>query len=697
MAPKLTDDEIIEALQTCAAEPIHIPGIVQPFGCLLAVNIETNIIGYASQNCAEYIGQEAETLLGQSAPEVLGREAWHGLCNAASRRGVASQNISAGDYPFEDRQCALRVHQSVDYYVIEIEPSSDVDLDQPEALKTLSYLMMQLQSCTTQEHMFDVSVELLQHLTGYDRVLVYRFDSEFNGEILAEAKQAPIDSMMGLRFPHWDIPEQARTMMTRIPLRFISDITQVPVPILAPPGSEPLDISLSELRGVSAVHMQYLENMGIAATMTLSVKTNDRLWGIISFHHRRPKIPAPAMREVLSSFVMIFNSKLETLHQGGALKRIEKLDKGFVGQADDAAHEIEEMLPAAAPLILDVMQAQGIASVTGGEVVGSGNLPAVEVLEALSELALASDDVIVIEALAERLPKHAGALNGVAGPLVVRLQPHRAICIFRDEIENQVAWAGNPGKTIESFGGRVRLSPRGFFSTYLEQAKGRCDAWSENDIYLIGHLRTLLHAAERQVMMAKLNRQQTLMIGELNHRVRNILAFVRSVSRQARRRYGSLNSYANAIENRIRALAAAHDLSGGRFTMPVSMHDLIKKEFEPFQSIAQVQTRIEGMNVFLRPEIAPIFSLVIHELTTNAAKYGALTEPNGTITILLDTDADKRGVLDHVVDGKHNAVTDGGSNRKGAGLKGQIAPIEIGFEYFLAHAVGVNCLLCRSD
>jgi light-regulated signal transduction histidine kinase (bacteriophytochrome) len=636
MAMSLTDDQVKEALASCADEPVHIPGTIQPFGCLIATHVSSGDVTYASENIAEYLSISAAAALGKPAQELVGREVWHGVRNAIGRANITEQAINVGEFMIRGKHCALRVHRSADNHVIEIEPAIQAGMEGSNALKTLTYLMTQIQDCETEEELFNLTCELMQHLSGYDRVLIYRFDPDFNGEVLAEAKRGPQESFLGLRFPHWDIPAQARAIMAKLPLRFIQSVDQVPVSILARPDAPPLDISLAQTRGVSTVHMEYLRNMETASTLTLSVMVENELWGIISFHHSRPKVPAPDLRDVLVGFLQVFNGKLLALRQMAALRRIEALDSGFVGRSE-ADQSVEALLPSAAPLILKVLSANGLAAVTSGEIISSGVIPEPVILQKLTDLALSSGEVIAIESLAERFPEHSDKLGGAAGALVAGVLPDRAVCIFRNEVKREVAWAGDPAKTAEKVDGKLRLSPRGSFSTFLEQVSGRCERWSDNDVYLIRHLRTLLHAAERQAMMETMNRQQALMIGELNHRVRNILALVRSVSRQARRRYGSLNSYANAIENRIRALAATHDLSGGRSTAPVAVRDLIMVEFEPFRTITRQQALIEGEGLDIRPEVAPIMSLVFHELTTNAAKYGALSVEEGRVVVTLST------------------------------------------------------------
>ncbi|WP_341367787.1 HWE histidine kinase domain-containing protein [Yoonia sp. BS5-3] len=635
MTTYASQSDVEQALQQCADEPIHIPGIIQPFGCLIAANEQNSIIGYASENAAEFVGIPVDKVLGQTLRDVLGKDAWHVIRNGLSRIKDGQKSIDAGTAQIGDGFFDLRIFKSDGNLVVEIEAEQEDALGGSDALKTLTYLMGEIQKAANEQQLFEHTVELMQHLSGYDRVLIYQFDRNYNGQVRAEVIRSGMESYQGLHFPHWDIPAQARAVMGKIPLRFIQDVEQTPVPLLAQSDLPPLDITLATVRGVSSIHMEYLRNMGSAATLTLSVMIEDTLWGVISFHHRRPKVPPAGLRSILISFLSVFEGKLLALRQQDALDRIRSLDQGFVTNSDQET-SLADLIPAAAPMILEMTNADGMSALTTDGAFTFGDTPDEDVLEALTELSTENHDTLVIDALEEQFPEKTDSLNQCAGALVVGVLPDRSIALFRNERARAINWAGNPEKTIEFHEGNARLSPRGSFSTFLEQVEGRCEPWSPGEIYLIEHLRTLLQAAERQTMMDMLNRQQALMIGELNHRVRNILALVRSVSRQARRRYGSLDSYANAIENRIRALAAAHDISNGRSTDPVSIYALTQLEFEPFKTITDSQTAISGSDAFIKPEVAPIMSLVFHELTTNAAKYGALLTAAGHVQITFE-------------------------------------------------------------
>ncbi|MBW4708110.1 GAF domain-containing protein [Roseobacter sp. YSTF-M11] len=629
--------ELEAAIENCAAEPVHIPGTVQPFSCLVASDMRSGTVLYASENCADPFGMPLENILGGSLQDMLGREFWHELRNTMSRSDRHTASLPVGTFELGGETYDARAHETDGKTVVELETASAATMGGASALKSLNFVMTQVQECDSVGGLCDLTVDLMRHLTGFDRVMIYKFDADYNGEVIAETCRASMEPCLGLRFPSWDIPAQAREIMKRTRVRLIGDVDQDPIPVVAARATlPPLDMTFANSRGVSPVHLQYLRNMGCKASMTLNIVVEDTLWGIISFQHRKPKICTSMLRELLESFVPIFASKLLTIRQKDTLQRIKILENSITSQPG-VDTDLDHLLPEVGAVVLDVVGADGITTLSTSALSTFGVIPKRELLDQLLALSLErTEDVIAIESLAELFPQYEDQLNGCAGALVATILPDRAISIFRLAVKHKVSWAGNPEKTIELVSGVKRLSPRASFSHYLEDVKGRSKAWTEDDIHFIQHVRTLLHASERQSLLNTMNRQQALMIDELNHRVRNILALVRSVSRQARRRYGSLNSYAAAMENRIRALAASHDLSAASLSHPVSIKSLILKEFEPFGTEAAARATVTGKDRNMLADVAPIFSLVMHELTTNAAKYGALTAENGMVDITLE-------------------------------------------------------------
>lgn len=390
----LADDDVREALDGCASEPVHIPGTIQPFGFVLASEITTGIVRYASKNVATLFGRDLGTIFGHHLRDLLGVDIWHAVTNFVASHDFARRRHFAGIWQHADTDYAVHVTQGGDCIVFEIEGAAEMPMVTPEMLREQTFLVDQIQHCTDEDILFHLTTRLLRHVTGFDRVMIYRFDSEWNGEVLAEARRGSLPSFDGLRFPHWDIPAQARAIMARIQVRLISDIDQVPVEVVAEdPGLPPLDLSLAHVRGVSAVHLQYLRNMGTGATMTLSVVLDDKLWGMISFHHKRPKVAPADIRQMLTSGVLpVFCLKLGTLRNQATLAISHRLDQLQANIQRDLEQEtsIADMLDHAGPAICATMDVAGLAVMSGAETNTHGLTPPQPVLDALTERARAT-------------------------------------------------------------------------------------------------------------------------------------------------------------------------------------------------------------------------------------------------------------------------------------------------------------------
>ncbi|MEL6523241.1 MAG: HWE histidine kinase domain-containing protein [Pseudomonadota bacterium] len=639
MNEHLKQTDIEEAMADCANEPVHIPGTIQPIGYLIACHAQTGIINYATENCFEIFEGGPAAIFGLHLRDLLGNEIWHSLTNFSNNSDFDSKRDFIGVWSRQGKDYAIHSVQSGDYVSLEIEAAAEIPALTTDMLQQQTFLVNQIQACTDQAGLFDLSARLLRHITGFDRVMIYRFDAEANGEVLEEARKPGLESYNGMRFPSWDIPAQARAIMARIPMRMICDVDQQPVPILAANADlPPLDIALAQLRGVSPVHLQYLRNMGSGATMTLSVVLDGQLWGIISFHHGKPKVVPGQIRQILiSGFLPVFCLKLNMLLQKGLIDLSMGLDQlqSNVQLALEKSTDISEVLNDAGPLICKFLDLSGICIVSGSQSYGYGVRPGQAVIESLVKAATDSEDkLLMTDNLQTRFPGDYSPSEEAAGALVSVHSGSRALLLFRAEIQQQVHWAGNPEKTIETVDGNKRLLPRDSFSAYLEKVEGRSKAWSPDDRRLPSQLWPLLGAAERQAYMNDVTRQQKLMIGELNHRVRNILSLVKSVSHQARRHNSSLASYSQALEARVHALAAAHDIGSGAIHASVSVAEIIRLESNPYNNGDDGQrVRRVGPDFSIRAENAPIFALVVHELMTNAVKYGALSEPKGWVEI----------------------------------------------------------------
>ena len=646
----VSPDEL--SVENCDREPIHIPGNIQPFGAMLAGGTSLERVEFASANVGEFLGLEARSILGVDFSEVLPSSLLHDLRNVLSISTSESQRLRAGTTVLGGRELEVYAHRSPGgRAIIEFEPTAariEGTLQTP-----IDRMRMHLARTS---HARDMKALLrnaaagMRDLTGYDRVKAYVYDEDGSGEVVAEARGPGIDSFQGLRYPAADIPAQARALQVINPIRILSDVEHMPVPLLAhDPEAAPLDMSLAQLRGVSPIHIQYLRNMGVQGTLTVGLVINGKLWGMLACHHYRPHLIDTDARVAVELFgqmlSLVIQQRLET-DAAAARERAANARRRLLAETD-ARRDLVNAFPKLAPILSEVIDCDGVAVTFDDKILVAGSTPSTAAVRAIA--ARRPDDEDLIEGsdklLADGWAGPDADLGDVAGALIVRATAAYPLQLmfFRDGKTRTVRWAGAPNqKIVEDGPFGPRLSPRASFEAYLEEQEGHAPAWGAIDITAARELQVLLTQVtakneraqlDRHKEMVTYQRQQDLMIAELNHRVKNILALIRSLSRQARASSTSIDSYATALEQRISALAAAHDLAVGEQQGGVSLRRLLETELRPYLGESNAQVTLSGPTVGLRADVAPMLALVVHEVVTNAAKYGALSDEDGVVRV----------------------------------------------------------------
>ncbi|MEM7731069.1 MAG: hypothetical protein AAF311_17745, partial [Pseudomonadota bacterium] len=231
--PFLSPDETL-ALDNCDAEPIHTPGRIQPFGCVLAGEADLARIDHASANTADFLGRTPKDLLGTDFTELLGRELSHDLRNMLSMSTASRQRERVGSLHVDGTDLEIFAHRNPERLaVVEFESVDGSDGAQRSAVDRMRNLLNQASNQRDIGAMLKVCTHGLRELTGYDRVKAYRYADNGDGEVVAESRASKAESFLGLRYPSWDVPTQARALQIKNPVRMISDITQDPVPLLA--------------------------------------------------------------------------------------------------------------------------------------------------------------------------------------------------------------------------------------------------------------------------------------------------------------------------------------------------------------------------------------------------------------------------------------------------------------------------------
>lgn len=645
-------------LNTCDLEPIHTPGRIQPFGVLLAGPADLSTISYCSENTAEYLNTEPVGILGNSFKQVLSRQLVHDLRNLASLSTIEKQRQRAGLYDFGQGPFEVYLHVNPENLaIVELEPANESEAKGGQS----AIDEMQKYLAATDPHqdirkLMNWCVTGLQALTGFERVMAYRYEPNGDGEVIAERRGAGVTSFLGLRYPAWDVPEQARALQVKCPVRMLVDVNQTPVAMLShDKDAAPLDISLAHLRGVSPIHVEYLGNMGVAASMTIGLVVDGRLWGMFSCHHSSPKIVSSDVRIAVELFGLIISLLIKQrldLEKSVRRHRAAEASKRIVAETD-ATTDLLNSFPILASIMMDVIDCEGLAISYDGMTLKHGSTPSDDAIAALSKFDPDNEDVIKgWSNLSQCTLLNEEELAHSAGALLVRATAAYPLqfFFFRDEKIRKIDWAGKPEKTMEFGPLGPRISPRGSFDAYVEEHRGFSDPWGEPDLAAAREVQVLLTQisakGERLQLMRHKDlvthqRQQDLMIAELNHRVKNILALIRSLSRQAKSSSATIESYALALEQRISALAAAHDLAVSNTMKGVSLRGILETELAPYLNSDNSQILLAGPLVGLRADVAPIIALVLHEIVSNAVKYGALKVEDGVVRAKWSLDNNK--------------------------------------------------------
>ncbi|UZN03187.1 SpoIIE family protein phosphatase [Cellulomonas sp. S1-8] len=495
-------------LDTCADEPIHVPGSVQPHGVLLALSEPDLVVRHASSNVADLTGRALGDVVGAPIADVIGADAVQTLRAHMRTFGeLRDRNpvVVDVDGPHGPVTVDAVLHRVTvggrSLLVVELEPASGPrPFSFQNTYQAVRGALERLNRAGTLEEVYDAAAQEVRALTGFDRVMVYRFDPEHNGEVVAEDRRADLNSFLGLHYPASDIPAQARALYEASWVRLIADVGYTPAPIVPPadPASgEPLDLTHAVLRSVSPAHVEYLTTMGVRASMSISLLRDGRLWGLVACHHYTgPHVVPFGVRAAAEFLGSALSLRLVARAQDRELERelaaqaeIERV----LQVARDPDRGLAEALAGDDPGLLAVVPGHGLVVVADGRTATAGDAP--DDVEALRAWVLEQPDAVTVRTeLGRSDPALAAALPDVAGLLAVRLPDDQVIVWLRHEQVRDIDWGGDPrNKAIaRREGDDVRLSPRRSFERWREVVRGRCEPWAPEHVRAVVDLRSRL-------------------------------------------------------------------------------------------------------------------------------------------------------------------------------------------------------------
>ena len=495
-------------LAACDQEPIHLIGAVQPHGCLLAVDHESQIIEYASQNTAQFLGSEPNALLGQSLSVAIGQP------NVAALYQLPLQptspellrpwfiSFNRPDGTVGTVECMP--HQSGRHIVLEFLQDDATPAPVWEEEISRRAVISELVKPGGLSELAKASAKMIRDVTGFDRVMIYKFAEDKHGEVIAESTNRP-DSFLGLHYPASDIPDPARRHFVLNLMRSIPDINCTPIPVLSASGApadagsaHPLDLTFSKLRAVAPVHVEYLNNMGVGASLSISLVTNNQLWGLVACHHYGKRLISSSQMRFAELLGGTTSALLQSVENTNLLRKSIRAEKTAytIEEGARSGTSLRDLIKKHAAELLELIDAHSLRLIQGDAVLEVGTGPSTSIdLTGLHDLR--TDGVATSPHFSKLANLGDDATPLAAGAALLDLSEDGQDCLvfLRHEYEQTINWAGKPEKSeTTSQDGTTRLSPRGSFALWREERRGISKPFDAADRDALRILRRALFA-----------------------------------------------------------------------------------------------------------------------------------------------------------------------------------------------------------
>jgi light-regulated signal transduction histidine kinase (bacteriophytochrome) len=611
-------------LTTCDREPIHIPGSIQPYGVLLVLERSVGLIEQVAGDTAALLGIEPGGILGQSIASLFDQD---------TNEFIKSQLDAATEYVAPIVRLAVLTHSGPSTLdltlhalgstaILELEPARRTLSGPGEPIEQLKNLVAAIQRTGSVEECAAAAAAAMRTATGFDRAMVYRFLRDGSGVVAAESARPGLESFLGLHYPASDIPKQARELYRRNWLRAIVNIDYVPAPLQPPTNPrtrQPIDMSHCGLRSVSPIHLEYLRNMGVCASLSASIICEDALWGMLVLHHYSPRHAPADLRAACETFSQILSLNIESRLQAEA--NVQRTNQRQILEA------LVSRLPSGAdmgavlacPELLRYVEAGGAAVYFEEQLYRVGETPPEPQMHGLLQwLNGVERPLFETDRLSSAYPPAARFAKVASGLLAVGLSriPRDYVLWFRPEIGSTVRWAGDPSKPTKVDRHGERLTPRGSFAEWLEVTRMQSAAWSEVDVEAAEAMRVVfLETVLKSVDLARREREF--------EDTRKAAVVLEQRVAQRTEQLRALASQLEAAEDRERQKIARDlhdDLGQTLAAAQIRLAALCNDESGAVRAKAnEVGALIESANQAIRSLAAQLAPAVLHELGLNAA------------------------------------------------------------------------------
>lgn len=483
----------------CGKVPLHQTNLVQPHGVLLVVKSDDLTILQGSDNIQEVFGNEVEKVVGQSLGDII----------TSSEAALLRQRLQGeleGKIPVTltlgGKSRLVLVQKQGAYFIAEVEKEEHAAVDSfVDVYQELKFAISTIESAATAEAACITAAREIRRLSGFDKVMIYRFDKDWNGEVIAEEMEEGMDSYLGLKFPASDVPKPARDLYQRNPYRLIPNVGYEPVrlyPVINPLTGAFTDLTDSNLRSVVPVHLEYLHNMKVSASMSTRILCDGKLWGLIACHHREPKYLSYQMCSVFELLSHVISARISALTNGETHEHQSKLQQLLTKVMESVyrSGSLAQGLKGQETALLSMLGAGGIAFTFDSQVELVGRTPEAGAVRDLvywlqTHSAYKSFQQTSLSAVYE----DAGAYVAIAsGLLALPVQPDKGeyILAFRPEVIQTTNWGGNPNEAIQFEADRKNYHPRNSFRLWQETVRKTALPWSRAEMEVAESFRALV-------------------------------------------------------------------------------------------------------------------------------------------------------------------------------------------------------------
>lgn len=482
----------------CGKLPIHLINTIQPYGALLILDKDSLQVIQASENVDAIFGLPVTTLVRTELAPLLDKETLTFLKGLAA--GPIADRIP-GPWTIGNQRFLALHHVREKYILAEIEIHGYEEDNRSfiNVFQGIKYSMSLIDAAKTPDEACKVAAREIKRISGFDKVMIYRFDKEWNGTVIAEEMEDDMESYYGFTFPASDIPRQARELYLKNPYRYIPDKDFLPVklyPVMNPLTRGFVDLSDCNVRGVTSVHIEYLTNMGVTASMSTRILHNDNLWGLIACHHKTAREHSYELCSIFELLSHTISSRIFSLHNKEHHEGRNRLQDNYT-RLVELIYE-EKDLARGLPTLLSLFNAHGAILVQNGRIKArEGNIPDAGKLE---ELLLwlhtrQLSKLFSTDHLSGSFDRAANYIDTASGLLAIPAGKNKEdlLLLFRPEVIRTIDWGGDPGGRIVFEKDEKNYHPRHSFKLWRQIVGGSSAPWKEEELAVAETLRSFLY------------------------------------------------------------------------------------------------------------------------------------------------------------------------------------------------------------